>query len=89
MIDIESAKLNPSGVFKTPHDVLNEASLTHEQKVDILRRWSYDEREILVAEEENMLGATDQKDILHDILECLLQLGIEDDEEIHPPTKQG
>jgi hypothetical protein len=89
MIDLELAKLDPSSVFKNPWNVLNENTLTREQKIDILRRWSYDEREILVAEEENMLDFNNQQSVLHDILKCLLELGIEDDEERHPPTKQG
>jgi len=89
MVDIELAKLDPSSVFKKPQDVLKETSLTQEQKIDILQRWSYDEREILVAEEENMLANTDQESVLHDILECLLELGIEDNKTPHSPTKQG
>ena len=89
MIDIEFAKLDPASVFEKPQDILKEDGLTREQKIDILRRWSYDERELSVAEEENMLGNTDQYSVLHEILKCLLELGIEDDEEIHPPTKQG
>ena len=52
-IDIEKAKLNPSSVFKRPADVL-KTTFSREEKIDILRRWAYDEREMAVAEEENM-----------------------------------
>jgi len=89
MTDIEIALLNPSSIFKKPRDVLEDNSLTHEEKIDILRRWSYDEREILVAEEENMLGGSDVNSPLSEIVLCLLELGVDDDEKIHPPTKQG
>jgi hypothetical protein len=88
MINIERAKLDPASFFKTPHDVLIEQNLTIEQKIDILRRWSYDEREMSVAEEENMPRFDNHVSILDEILKCLLELGVEG-EETHPPTKHG
>lgn len=91
MVDIELAKLNPSSVFNHPRDVLEDVSLTQSQKIDILRRWAYDEREIAVAEEENMLGEGDssRSHILEEILKLLLELGVNCDQKSPPPTKQG
>ncbi len=88
MVDIELAKVNPAGVYKRPKDVLNDASLTREQKIDILRRWAYDERELAVAEEENMLTPVSNGTILDEVLESLLKLGVKH-EDSGAPTKQG
>jgi len=89
MIDLNKAKIDPASVFNNPHEVLENDSLSHEAKVDILSRWAYDEREIEVAEEENMTRASeDNKHTLDEILKCLLELGVEHDQD-SPPTKQG
>ena len=89
MIDIEQAKLNPASVFKNPRDILKATNLTKEQQIDILRRWAYDEREMSVAEEENMLSHNNHGGVLDEILKCLQELGVQGDEKTHPPTKQG
>lgn len=87
-INLELAKTDPTQVFKHPSDVLN-ANLTREQKIDILQRWAYDEREKAVAEEENMPDlALEDINILDEILRCLIQLGVNHEE--HPTsTKHG
>lgn len=72
MIDLDRAMLVPASVFKTPDEVLQSEELSREQKIDILRRWEYDARELEVAEEENMLGSN--SDILDQILRALLKL---------------
>ena len=46
---------DPSLAFENPEAVL-EADLPREQKVEILKRWEFDMRELSVAEEENMGG---------------------------------
>jgi hypothetical protein len=51
-IDYEQALSDPSTRFSQPEAVLKELGLTREQKIEILRRWAYDESEIAVAEEE-------------------------------------
>lgn len=89
MVDIEAAKLDPASHFHKPSDILLDASLSRHQKIDLLRRWAYDERELAVAEEENMSGADSSNNILDEILKCLLELGIEGDETQPPPTKHG
>lgn len=90
MVDLETAKLNPASVFKRPANVLADNTLSRHDKIDILRRWAYDEREMAVAEEENMTGGLpDKYNLLDEILACLLELGIEGDEVNPPPTKHG
>jgi hypothetical protein len=88
MVNVTKAKLDPASVFKHPHDVLSDTSLSHDEKIDILRRWAYDEREIEVAEEENMKSSIEGKTKLDEILKCLLELGDGSDDE-RAPTKQG
>lgn len=90
MTDIEAAKLDPAHYYKSPREVIGDESLSRKDKIDILRRWAYDEREIAVAEEENMLSHDNKHGvILDEILQALLQLGVRSDESEHPPTKQG
>jgi hypothetical protein len=69
MTDIEKAMLNPTTVFRTPDEVLLREDLSREQKIEILRRWAYDARQLEVAEEENMGGQ--QPDILDQVLRAL------------------
>ena len=87
MIDLEKALLNPSAVFSVPEDVLSAEGLTREQKIEILKRWEYDARELEVATEENMPGSNSS--CLDDILKALDELGYDPDLEKDPPTKQG
>lgn len=91
MDNLEKAKQDPSSQFKSPHDVVTDKVLSREQKIDILRRWSYDAREIAVAEEENMIAQGNDKHhiLLEQIQKCLLELGVSSDDEGTPPTKQG
>ncbi len=53
----------------------------------ILRRWEYDARELEVAEEENMGGASPS--LLGEILNARHALNAGVDTEHSPPTKQG
>ncbi len=46
MVDLDKALLDPASVFKTPEGVLNSHELSREQKIEILRRWEYDAREL-------------------------------------------
>lgn len=87
MDEFEMAKQDPYCIFSTPEEVLTHTEFTNQQKIEVLRRWEYDARELEVAEEENMGG--DDVDILDRVLACLHQL----DASVHldnaPPTKQG
>jgi hypothetical protein len=90
MIDIDKALLNPASVFKTPEEVLKSDALSRKEKIEILRRWEYDARELQVAEEENMIGTN--ADILGQIMRALLQLDEKSEVERlerSPSSKQG
>jgi hypothetical protein len=85
-IDYEQALSDPSTRFSQPEAVLKELGLTREQKIEILRRWAYDESEIAVAEEEGMKGG--ESSLLQPILIALEQLKGGIDVEYTSPTKQ-
>jgi hypothetical protein len=90
MVDIDKALLNPASVFKTPEEVLKSDELSRKEKIEILRRWEYDARELQVAEEENMIGTN--ADILGQIMRALLQLDEKSEVERlerSPSSKQG
>ena len=74
MINISKALLDPSSVFKSPHEVLQSHELAREQKVDILQRWYYDACLMETAESENMQGAP--SDVVAKIVEALHTLGV-------------
>jgi hypothetical protein len=84
MIDVEK---DPGLVFKTPGEVLANNELTRAQKIEILRRWEYDVRELQVADEEGMEGP--EPVTLDAVLDALRTLGAPGDTENSAPTKQG
>ena len=86
-MNLEKALLDPASEFSCPADVCMEISLTRDQKIQILRRWEYDARELEVAEEENMGGG--DPDVLDEVLAALHQLNAVIDVEHSPTTKQG
>ena len=86
-MDFEKVLLNPSSEFASPRDILSVQALSHKQKIQLLRIWEYDAREMEVAEEENMAGGAPS--LLSEILEALHYLGSGVDTEHTPPTKQG
>ncbi len=69
MTDIEKAMFDPTAVFRTPEEVLLREDMSREQKIEVLRRWAYDARQLQVADEENMGGQ--ESDILDEILRAL------------------
>jgi hypothetical protein len=85
--DLEKALLDPAGVFKTPGDVVQKSDLSRDQKIQILRRWEYDARELQVADEESMTGP--QTTSLDAVLAALRSLGAASDVDRAAPTKQG
>ena len=87
MIDVEKALLDPGLVFKTPGEVLANNELARAQKIEILRRWEYDVRELQVADEEGMEGP--EPVTLDTVLDALRTLGAPEDTEHSAPTKQG
>ena len=87
-IDLETAMLDPTTVFRNPEDVLKQAGLTRTQKIEILRRWEYDAHALEVAEEENMASKA-PSDVLDRVLSALHALGASPDLDHSPPTKLG
>ena len=86
--DISEALLDPSSQYKSPQDVVGDGRLTLQQKIEVLRRWEYDEAEVRVAEEEGMPGGNNG-DLLQQIVQALDGLAGNVDVEHTPPTKQG
>lgn len=74
MIDVNQALLDPTSVFAHPKDVLSCQELKREQKIDILRRWAYDAKELETASDESMT-AVHGFDHLEEVLKALHQLG--------------
>ncbi len=68
-VEFEKAIDDPASAFEKPEDVLEETSLTREQKIEVLRRWEYNASEEAVALEEGMPG--DESGILRRILIAL------------------
>ncbi|MGH7831691.1 MAG: hypothetical protein ACREP8_16115 [Candidatus Binatia bacterium] len=87
MVNFEEALTDPSAAFKTPEEVVQRKDLTREQKIEILRRWEYDVRELQVAEDEGMTGP--QPVPLDAVRRALHALGAPVDPERSAPTKQG
>lgn len=87
LTEINKMFQNPADVFRSPNEILQKQDLSVKQKIEILKRWEYDERELAVAEEENMTGGPPGK--LADILKALQQLEANNHSKEAPPTKQG
>lgn len=88
-LNVEQAQLNPASVFKHPKEVLDRGDLAREQKIEILRRWEYDVRELQVADEEGMTASKPPTVTLDIVLDALRKLGAPADVEHSAPTKQG
>ena len=89
MNDIEKSLLNPAAAFKKPQEVLDSQDLSRQQKIEALRRWEYDLRELQVAEEEGMRSPKPESVTLDMVLKALNLLGVPSDMEHTAPTKQG
>jgi hypothetical protein len=91
MINLAFALTDPASTFTSPKNVLLNHELSKEQKIEVLRRWDYDMRDIEVAEEENMQGRenADNAEMHEQILAALHILKAYIDLERTPPTKQG
>ena len=78
--------LDPTSVFKNPEEVVASDELNRDQKIEILRRWEYDARQLEVAEEE--AGMTVRRPDMYDcVVQALHTLGAVRDPERSPPTK--
>jgi hypothetical protein len=75
MSKFEQALLNPTSIYQLPVEVVQDNSLTREQKIQILHRWEYDARELQIAEEENMPELAEEKgSMLSRVLDALYSL---------------
>ncbi len=86
MIDVKMAMLDPTMVFEDPMDVVANDELTRDQKIEILRRWEYDARQLEIAEEEAGM-AVRRPEMFDRVLQAMHTLGVERDIEHTPPTK--
>jgi len=86
MIDVNKAMLDPTMVFKDPKDVVANVELTRDQKIEILRSWEYDARQLEVAEEEAGM-AVRRPDMFDRVVQALHMLDVDRDTEHTPPTK--
>lgn len=88
MTKLEQALSDPSSVYDTPDDVVQDSTITRDEKIKILRQWEYDARDLAVAEEENMAGGNDAG-LLDKVLRALHTLNVEFNPDKSPPTKHG
>ncbi len=86
IIDGTMAMQDPTAVFEDPKDVVANVELTRDQKIEILRRWEYDARQLEVAEEEAGM-AVRRPDMFDRVVQALHALDVERDIEHTPPTK--
>jgi hypothetical protein len=84
----DSMLKDPSRVFPTPEAVL-QSDLPPASKVEVLRRWELDARELAVADEESMLGDGPGGVLLQQIRDALRALGAAGDPRQAAPTKHG
>lgn len=78
MIDMDKARLNPSAVFASPNDVMQNRELSRSQKIDVLRRWAQDAQALQVADDENMTASPHQRSSrLDEIMKALHDLDAE------------
>ena len=72
--------INPRAEYKIPQDLLDDHKLAKAEKIRLLKDWADDELQKAIAEEENMLRTKDSgPNLLSDVLEALLELGVEYD----------
>ena len=86
MIDVKKAMWDPTSVFKNPEDVVASDELNRNQKIEILRRWEYDARELEVAEEEAGM-AVRRPEMFDLVVQALHMLDADRGTEPAPPTK--
>ena len=85
---VGQALIDPASVYSNPMAVVNDGSLANARKIEILKHWEYDAREMEVAEEEG-LPARSPQCLLDAVITALHQLGAGPDIVHSPPTKQG
>ncbi|ACJ18424.1 hypothetical protein [Coxiella burnetii] len=89
MSHFKKALMDPTAFYKEPKAVLVDSNLTKKEKLQILRQWEYDARELMVAEEENMLGDASSSSMLSRILKAIHELDPSYDGTKSSGTKHG
>jgi hypothetical protein len=74
MSEYDKRLQDPASVYQTPWDVLEDKELSKPLKLAILKKWEYDELQILVAEEENMGVNENTGALVDDILKAIHEL---------------
>ncbi|MEA1943438.1 MAG: hypothetical protein U9P68_14440 [Pseudomonadota bacterium] len=86
--DIHSHDIGaPQHAAVSPESILASTTLSQADKISVLRRWCYDVREMLVAEDEGMGDC--QGELFSRINNALIALGAEPNPEHSAPTRQG
>jgi len=67
--------LDPANAFDSPDQVVTAEQLSREQKVQILRRWDNDARQLMAAQSEGMTSADSGSVVLKQVQEALATLG--------------
>jgi hypothetical protein len=77
--------------YAHPEEILQDQSLTKDQKVEMLEEWEQDLRQLMVASEENMAGTVTGQpaESLQAVSEALSKLGMSDDSTKKSPAKTG
>ena len=60
-VDYEAALKDPASFFDAPQDVVDAAGLDRAQRIEILKRWDSDARQLMTASDENMPGGEHQQ----------------------------
>jgi superoxide dismutase, Fe-Mn family len=78
----EQAKQDVSKAFKRPQDVAEAKNLTPVQKIELLKQWEMDLRQLMVASEENMPGTAPGQtaETMRNVRVLLTKLGAGDHE---------
>ena len=87
----ESIAGDVSERYAHPEKILQDQSLTKEQKIKRLQEWDQDLRQLMVASEENMPGtvAGQPAQSLQAVTDALCKLGINADTKKESPAKTG
>lgn len=77
--------------YANPEKILNDPSLTKEQKIKMLTEWDQDLRQLMVASDENMTGtlAGQPAESLQAVSDALCKLGVTADTKRESPAKTG
>jgi hypothetical protein len=85
--DLDAARLNPAGTFATPAEVVADPRLDRAAKLEVLRQWERDARELDVASDENMAGG--EPSMLSRVKSALDALGAAKSAGTAPTAKHG